>query len=222
MGEFKLRFDGNKIFIEGLPEDVVDIIDISNVLPAQKLHLTSLAGHRIDLSFTKTCLNLINEVAEKQAQVALWRMAVIYYCKCFSQPAKGAGRKPLNPSKILKNDEVGQGIHSEFIALRNRHLIHDENNWLQITVGATLYGPDKDKKVEGLSCTTFEGESLGRENFANLFLLVERALSWLNPEYEKLCSHIVRELEKLPRETLINQPRITYQAPLPGEIYHAR
>jgi hypothetical protein len=52
--------------------------------------------------------------------------------------------------------------------------------------------------------------------------LIEKALSWVSSEYDKLCVHITNELEKVARETLLSQPDVTYRAPGSDEIDRPR
>ena len=59
MEQFGIRPDGTSFVIDGLPEGVVKIASFSQLLPAQSSQLSSLAGHRLDLAFAKTCLDLI-------------------------------------------------------------------------------------------------------------------------------------------------------------------
>ena len=238
MEQFGIRPDGTSFVIDGLPEGVVKIASFSQLLPAQSSQLSSLAGHRLDLAFAKTCLDLIN-AADANGQRALWRAAVIYYCKCFSQTTKRGtpdqaaeadqvssanrpGRKPLHPNKVLRNDGQGQEIHRGFIALRDKHLVHDENGWLQAITAVAIASPDKNYSIERVICTTFEGNSLQPANLSNLSLLIEKALSWVSSEYDKLCVYITNELEKVARETLLSQPDVTYRAPGSDEIDRPR
>lgn len=238
MEQFGIRIEGNKFVVDGLPEGVVKVVSFSQLLPAQSSQLSSLAGHRLDLTFAKTCLNLIN-AADGAGQKGLWRVAVIYYCKCFSQTNKRGtpdqaveadqapsinrpGRRPLDPKKVLRGDEQGQEVHRYFMALRNKHLAHHENNWLQATTTVAIASPGKGYNVERVMCTTFEANSLEQANFSNLFLLIENVLSWVNSQYDQLCAHIINKLEGMPRETLLSQPNITYQAPKAEEIHLSR
>lgn len=208
--------------VEGLPADVVGIVSISQLLPEQSFELSSLSGHRLDLSFAKTCLSLINATDDEGRQ-ALWRAAVVYYCKCFSQtskhnptnqatPESRVGRKPLNPNKTLRGDPEGQARHYDFIALRNGHLVHDENLFLKALPAVAIASANKSYNIEKVICATVEGETLHQSNFSNLNLLIERALSWVNSQSDKLCIYITKELEKIPREMLLSQPEVKYQA----------
>jgi hypothetical protein len=238
MEQLGIRLDGNNLVIDGLPEGVVKIASFSQLLPVQSFHLSSFAGHRVDLTFAKTCLDLIN-AADSNWQKALWRVAVIYYCKCFSQTNKRGvsdqvveadrqssanrpGRRPLHPNKVLKNDVQGQARHRHFMALRDKHLVHDENGWLQAITAVAIASPDKNYNVERVIYTVLEGGSLRQEDLSNLSLLIEKALSWVNSEIDGLCIYITNELEKVPRERLLSQPNVKYRSPEAEEVHLPR
>lgn len=209
----------NEFVIDGLPQDTVNVISFAALLPRQTRDLSSVTAHRLDLRFAKTFLDLISG-ADDAARTALWRGAITHYCKCFSQTNKTGGRRPLN-SKLLPAGLPGE-IHSWFMSLRNKNLVHDENAWLQTLAGAAIAGPGKGHNIEEVICSTVEGQFLSPENFGNLTLLIEHALEWTNSEFERLCKEISEELEKVPRETLLSQPNVQYRAPEAGDVHSPR
>jgi hypothetical protein len=228
MEQFRVRIEGDTFYIDGLPEDAVKIISFDKLLPGQSRELSSLSAHRLDLIFAKVCLDQVN-ATEGKARQAFWRAAVVYYCKCFSQSNgrtrpnscgqnHGGGRKPLHPNKFLPAG-LPREVHRYFMSLRNMHLVHDANDWLQALTGAVIASPDKGYNIEKVICTTFEGQSLVEGNFSNLSLLIDHALTWVNAEFEKICVHIKEELERIPRETLLAQSDVKYRAPEAGDIH---
>lgn len=221
MRRYGVRIDGDKIFVDGLPGDAVKVISFAELLPRQARELTSVTAHRLDLTFARKCLELINETENDGIRQALWRSAATHYAKCFAQAKSTNERKPLHPDKVLEAGEARK-IHRYFTSLRNKHLIHDVNAWLQVPAGAVIAAPGKGIKIESVICTTFEGDSLNQANYSNLWLLIERALTWTEPEFERLCEEIKAELEKMPRETLLSQPEVMYRAPEADDIHESR
>lgn len=216
MEKYEIHLTEGEIRVEGLPADTVKIISIDNLVPEQSRKLRNLAAHRTDLAFAKTCLDLINSASD-DARRALWRAAIIYYCKCFG---KSKRRQPL------KADHLPEGLPREidgfYKSLRNKHIVHDENGWLQTWAGAAVARPGKSYKVEKIICATTEGETLSPEHYGNMYLLVEHAISWVNVECDKLCNEITAELEKMQRESLLEQPVITYRAPTADDVHLPR
>lgn len=206
----------NQFLVEGLPADVVKIVSLDGLLPKQSLELRNLAAHLTDLAFAKSCLDLIN-TASDDAQNALWRAAIIYYYKCF---AKSNRRNPLNIDYLAAG--LPREIHRFYKSLRNKNLVHDENGWLQTWAGVAVAASGKGYNVEKIVYATTESVTLQQEHYGNMYLLVEHAISWVNSECERLCNEITRELEKQQRETLLNQPDITYRVPMANEVHLPR
>lgn len=216
--QYRIRATDNQFIVDGLPEGSVKIATFDKLLPRQSRELSSMAAHRLDLTFAKICLGLIN-VVQDDARIALWRAAVVYYCKCFAQTNRG-GRKPLHPKFLPAG--LPRDIHKYFMSLRNMNLIHDENDWLQVLTGVVIAAADKNYKVEKVICSTVEGQSLVQNNYNNLSLLIDHALTWVDSETGRLFTEISRELEKMPRETLLRQPTVTYHAPEADDIHSPR
>lgn len=213
-----MRIEEDKGFIDGLPGDAVKVISFVGLLPRQARELSSVRAHRLDLAFARKCLELINETENDGIRQALRRSAATHYAKCFAQAKSTNERKPLHPNKVLEPGEARK-IHRYFTSHRDKHLIHDVNAWLQVPAGAVIAAPGKGFNVEEVICDTFEGNSLNQPNYGNLWRLIERALAWIEPESERLCDEIKAELEKIPRETLVAQPDLTYRAPEADDIH---
>ena len=216
MEKYEVHVAENQFLIEGLPPDVATIVSLGDLLPAQSLELRNLAAHLTDLTFAKSCLDLINTESD-DANKALWRTAIIYYFKCF---AKSNRRKPLNIEYLPTG--LPREIHGFYKSLRNKNLVHDENGWLQTWAGVAVAASGKGYNVEKIVYATTESVTLQQEDYGNMYLLVEHAISWVNSECERLCNEMTAELEKLERETLLNQPNITYQPPMANEVHLSR
>ena len=78
-----------------------------------------------------------------------------------------------------------------------------------------IAAPGKGFNIEDVICTTLEGNSLNESNYSNLWRLIERALAWIEPEFERLCEEIKGGTGEIPRETLLSQPDVIYRAPRP-------
>jgi hypothetical protein len=202
--------------ITGFP-DAVKLISFSSLAPSQARELSDIASCRLDLIFAKSCLVFLETADLDQPQLpreALWRAAIIYYCKCFDQTGP---RGPLSSTEILPDipdsDIQPQKVHEYFRNLRNKHLIHDENDWLQVLVGAVIGPAGQSSNVERVVCSTFMGQTLVEANFSNLRRLIENALAWIDSRADDLCEEIAAGLEEVPRETLLSQPDLNYRAP---------
>jgi hypothetical protein len=215
MQRYAIRMVEDKFHIDGFP-DSVKAISISGLLPNRSRELSSMPAHRLDLVFAKACLDFLKSGQDIPPVLrdALWRSAIVHYCKCFG---KSGSRRVLPYTKILPvmadAEAQPREIHKHFIALRNRHVVHDDNAWLQILTGAIIAAPGKGYHIEMIVSTSFQGQTLEQENFGNLYLLIEHALSWVGSRFDELSEEITAELEKVPRETLLAQPDMKYRAP---------
>jgi hypothetical protein len=201
--------------IEGFP-DASGCISISDLVPHQSRELANIASCRLDLVFAKACLDFLKTRKNLATllQDALWRGAIVHYTKCFAQ--RGS-RKPLPYTKILSiipdSEAQPREIHKYFMGLRNKHIVHDDNAWLQVLTGAVIAAPGKGYNVEKVICTSFQGQTFNEGNFGNLYLLIQETLKWVETRFDTLCDDIGRELEKLPRERLLNESSLKFRAP---------
>ena len=147
---------------------------------------------------------------------SLWRSAIIHYCKCFDH--SGKIRAVISISNYLPTGNAREG-HQFFIDLRNKHLIHDENSYVQASTGAVIAPEKKDNRVEKVICTSITSITLNNENLGILERLIGEALKWVGPRFDQLCEQITEQLESQPYETLLAQPDMApYQAPTAYDV----
>jgi hypothetical protein len=139
--------------------------------------LSHLCLHRNDLAFAEECLVAINQVSETPhvLRAALWSSAVVHYTKCF---------KPSNSRDLLKAAQVyasepPEAVESArfFIALRDKHIVHDDNPFAQSIPCAALNTVDSPRKIEKVLCLTAQRVTLEQPTYSNLKLLIEKALA---------------------------------------------
>ena len=138
MRQHRVELVDDKFHIDGFP-GAVKLIAISPLVKYLPEQLADMVLHHADLRFANECLEAMSSPAGTSPLVAeaLWRSAVIHYCKCFGE--HGSSRARLPYSKYLP---VGlpREIHKYFMDLRNKHLVHDVNAWTQATPMAVV-GP---------------------------------------------------------------------------------
>ena len=189
--------------IDGFP-DAVKLIDVSSLVENLPRQLADLVLHHADLQFAQECVQTLSAVEANSPLVmeALWRCAIVHYCKCFGQRDL---RATLPYSKIFPAG-LPRDVHRYITALRNKHLIHDVNAWTQATPMAVIAPRGKSEKVEDVVCTNITAQTRDAVNVSNLQLLISTALSWVESRIEELCSEIKLELEKTPYDVLLAQP----------------
>jgi hypothetical protein len=219
MQRYKITLVDGAFHIEGFP-DAVKVVSTSALSPHLTRQLADLVLHRNDLSFSKQCVEQLRNFDNPPLICeALWRSAIVYYCKCFDQSGKIRG--PLT----IKYLPAGNArlCHQYFLDLRNKHLVHDENSYAQTSVGAVIAPSGRDCKVEEVVCTQIIGVILTSENLNNLTALIDEVLGKVESRFDQLVAKIKKELEAESYETLLSQPDMTpYQAPTVAEVSNRR
>lgn len=214
-----MNHDDGGLRIEGFP-DAVRVIALEGPRATRLAHL---ALHLDDLRFADQCLNLINEAPEDPPEwrECLWRSAVTHFMKCFG---RSKVRTQLDARRILKDDpEVALGVFEYFRALRNKHFVHDENPLSQCLPGALINDGSKSYKIEKVVAFHARGVTLSQVNYSNLKLLINRALEWVDSEYDLVARQLTEQLEEQTIEDLLARTPLQYQVPATAEsVAHTR
>lgn len=195
--------------IDGVP-DAVKLIKLNG---HKARRVADLALHRSDLAFAKECLTRINmylSPSDAVVRQALWKTAICQYIKCFGS---SVSRSQLSAEQILKGDSLGLEIHQYFKDLRNKHIIHDENDVAQCWPGAAINDGKKSYKVEKIISFSLTADTLIEESYSNLEKLVGTSISWVKDEFERLCTELTTELETVPYQELINRAPVAHRKP---------
>ena len=170
-----------------------------------------LALHLHDLKFAGECLLQLRSETQFPdiARETLWRSAVVHYLKCFGQ---SAARFSLDPKTIFEPG-LPQQVHQYFKDLRNKHLVHDENPYLQALPTGIIGHLGDVPKVQDLLVLTFSGDTLSPNNLDNLDLLIGTAHHWVKAAFEKAKASVREELEEVDHAELLTRERSNYRVP---------
>lgn len=218
MESFNVTKQDSSLHVEGFP-DAVKVIGIDGPLTKR---LADLALHKVDLEFADQCLEAINLVPDNPLVIreALWRSAIVHFMKCFGD---SGARFQISPAKVLK-DAPPEALMAfdYFKQLRNKHLVHDENSYAQSLPGAVLNDGTRTHKIEKVLCLAALALTLGSENYGNLKLLIGRARSWVDSEFDRVCTILTRDLEALPYQELWSKRSMTLKVPTIDELHKSR
>lgn len=192
--------------IEGYP-DAEKLIKLDG--PKAK-RLADLALHGSDLEFSNQCLASINAHPDLLVRESLWRSAIIFYCKCFGG---SASRFKLDFDRVYKSEPEAENAFSYFQSLRNKHLVHDENSYSQCSPGAVLNKREHESKIAKIVTVSHTALTLEQGNYANLELLISKAMQWVKNEYDVLCAILTSELEEQQYDTLLAKEGLLYRTP---------
>lgn len=214
MEHFPISQTGAGLHIEGFP-DAVKVIRLDS---PQAQRLSDLALHKSDLDFADACLDALCTVPEESRVVrnALWGSAIVHFSKCFGD---SEARFQLSAEKVYKAEPAEATVaFNYFRNLRNKHVVHDENSYAQSIPGAVLNKGDKKYKIEKILTLNAVANTLEQANFSNLKLLIGKAHTWVDSEFDTLCDILTRELEEESYEALLAKEAVSYRAPTVNEI----
>ena len=217
MGHFKIDRTDSGFHISGFP-DATKVIKLSGHKAQQ---ISELASARYDLQIALASLEGINDVATESSLVrqGLWRSAVEHCMKCFSG---SEARSRLDPKKVFKGDSEAAEVSEYFRSLRNKHIAHDENAYVQCVPGAVLNGPASKCKIAKIVCLSAVAETLDQGNYGNLHKMVTDTLSHIDARFEDLCGNLTAELEARPYGELAAMEEMTYSKPELEDIGKSR
>lgn len=219
MGSIPLTQDGDKLRIDGFPNAAA----VVRIVEVESRRVADLRMHEVDLQFALDCLDCINPQPLEAVIIreALWRSAITHFCKCFGKNNARSFR--LLPADIYKTDPEGAlDAFNCFKALRDKHVVHDENSFSQATIGAILSNASTTYKVEQIVCLVGNKPTLEEGLYSNLKLLVEEALAWVRTEFHACCDQLRVELEKLDRDVLFAKPSLEYVPPTYADLFRKR
>jgi hypothetical protein len=174
---------------------------------------SNLALHRSDLKFAKDCLEAINRVPVDGGvmQEALWRCAILHYFKCFGDSGL---RFQLDAARIYRDRPPAAMMNFDFFkGMRNKHFSHDENAYMDCSIGAAINDRTKSYKVEDVRTLVTTFSVLGQESYSNLMLLLDNAERWVATQFDECIAGIKSELEELPYEQLVTRPSPQVRVP---------
>lgn len=106
--------------------------------------------------------------------------------------------------------------------LRNKHIAHDENAYLQCLMGIALNDGNKKHKIERIICTTFRANSLDDGPYGNLMMLVKKTIDFIEVEFEKCCQNLTDTLEKETYDKLLSFGEVFYTPPDHNRVHKPR
>ncbi len=217
MEPLKIGLVGGELRIEGFPNSVKVIAMTGR--KAQRI--ADLALHRSDLQFARDSLDALNNAAlSDHIRESLWRSAIVHFFKCFDA---GKGRFSLQPGSVYKGAPPEAMMNFEYFKLlRNKHLVHDENSYAQAIVGAILNNATNDRKVEKVFASAMFANTLDQAQYSNFQLSIQRALNWVERDFDERCTALGQDLEKIVYEDLLAMAPLTIRTPKLEELPHLR
>lgn len=205
MENYTFSYSDGNLHIKGYPKAV----HLAEVTGQKSRLAASLLLHKNDLLHAQDCLKSITELMNETIKTALWRSAVVHYGKCFGSDI----RNKLSPKKTLSGEPEGRPMHDYFIDLRNKHVVHDENDYHQCKVGAVINGPNEAEKVPKVICVSMQADTVDQQHCSQLYKLIQCAISYVDVAHENVCDSIIADLKKMDYKQLLNQKPMNIATP---------
>jgi hypothetical protein len=196
--------------------------------------LVNLALHRTDLRRAREFLDEFDKQGGVQppeefvqqgfrmstACRALWQAALGSIMKCFQH--SNSRTQILDAANIFGSDTT-QPLRAAFDLLkklRNKHVLHDENDWMQPIPLAIVAAPGHQPVISDIDCLVMEGTDTA--HIGQLGLVVDAALAWVNQEMDDQTEVIRADLLARDYADLIALPPPTGSTPYKGSIGQPR
>lgn len=202
--------------------EIPDAVKLVQLSGPKAQRIASLALHRNDMNFALECVKAIGRLPEHEMflRTALWRSAIAHCIKCFGE---SEARFRLDPSVVYKGRPPAARVSFDFFrSMRNKHFVHDENLFMQCSVGAAINDGSKPKKIERIASIVQTFEVLNPQLLGNLRLLIQHALEWIQRQFDDCATVLERDLEQLPYDKLAKLPPITASVPTAEDADRSR
>jgi len=211
----EFEINGKELHIKDYP----NAIKVARIDSPKSVELRNLVLHMHDLQLAFDFLNLINSTKDEKIRTGLWYVSVTLYFKCFTN---SLARKMLSPSKVYKECKDALPAFNYFKALRDKHLVHDENAYAQAFVGLVVNSPGSECKIADVLSGTIISETLDQSHWSSFYNLVKYALEWVGKRREDLHFALAKEYEKLEYEEIINLENVNFTVPTTDKAFKSR
>lgn len=214
-----IEFKDGRLEVNGLPDAKI-LVKLPRELSQG---IADLRLHHTDLEIALNSIEGINKAIHAgipDIVESLWRSGIIHFIKCFSGQKS---RDKLDPD-IVYSAEPEEAIQAfkYFKNLRNKHIAHDDNAYLQALTGLALNDGSKNYKIEKVLCFSLKSNTVENDNYGNLLLLINRAKDYVDSRFYKLCDEITANLESMSYAELLALGELTFKAPELHELSKTR
>jgi hypothetical protein len=151
--------------------------------------------------------------------MALWHAALVSTIKCFQS---STSREKLKADEVFGSDRT-QSIRAAFDllkALRNKHVSHDENNWMTAVPYASVRKRGQQPTLGNIDCLVVEG--VDTANIGQLSTVINTALVWVDGEFNRLRDAIRADLLARGYDDLMALPVPHFATPYRDSVARPR
>lgn len=194
---------------------------IKKITSEDAIWFAHLTLHRYDLDSAKNYLDEFKRLTSTDdaslaiARDSLWIAALVTTIKCFDATSKA--RDPLNVDTIFGPQSTSTAsARSDFDSLkylRNKHISHDENDWLRAIPATVIENPNSSRTIGSVHGVVFRGDSSHSENIDALDRVITEALTWVKATWTEQAELLLTYLRTLNKAQVDALPEITGTLP---------
>jgi hypothetical protein len=147
---------------------------------------------------------------------ALWIAVLTKFYSCFG---RNASRTSLDPKRIYAANPDAMKAFWYYQNMRNKHIVHDENNYLYATTGIVL-GPASD--VQDILSIQFQFMTDNIESGQNMYNLVDTAKEYVAQEIISILNRAFKDANALTPQQRAALPSLQVTSPGPGDEVRSR
>ena len=184
--------------------------------------LQAIALHELDLRFCRYCLTQLASVDKEQQSdlaEAFWISCIARFYKCFGN---SRARTKLSEKKIFKGKPEAQLAYKFFSALRDKHIIHDENPYSQAVVAVAINPSEAPDLLKGVGAMTIPLYIINENNVKRLSELIDSTYAWVLERQAELVKLLTETYSQRTRDQLLALPDLTVNKPEDDDVYLSR
>lgn len=214
MKRLSMTQHGKKFHVEGYPDSVA----LKRIDDSDARELQALTLHQSDMNFCRAAMEQLEKSRKSDEGViaqALWLVCVACFFKCFGS---SKSRTSLSANEVLKNHTGAMQVFDYFKALRDKHVIHDENAYCQAFTAVALNAENASSKVADVIAIATNASTIDDAHVTQFKQLVETTNAWVSERREALHQSLAQKYEQWAYKDLLALPDIQYTAPTASSV----
>jgi hypothetical protein len=220
IGPTGIKAEFGRIHIEGYPTAK----RVCKIVSHKAKRLAHFRLHESDLQFCSDTMQILGGLGKPDSQdsiehvklrEALLIAIISKFCGCFGN---SKARASLNSDAIYRNIPYALDAFNFTKDFRNKHVIHDDNNY-RISATCAILGEDNDL----IDIISWRSQCyLDFDFYKNLFELINTAQKHVQHEIQKLLDHLFLEIRSLPITERAKLLDFHHSFPSPSDVSSSR
>jgi len=206
-GPTDLTYHDGKLHIEGYP-DARRVVKLAT--PAAK-RLAALRLHQVDLGLCEKLMQFLCNIDQADLSEALWTAILTKFFSCFGD---SKARAALHPTKVYKGIPDALTAFRFFENIRNKHVVHDENNY-RLSTTAVVLGDNSE--VQDILSFAVDSFYRNEETSQTLYNLIDRTRKFVESEIASTLKKIFTEVNTMTPSEREQLPELSYRVPVSGD-----